>query len=163
MSDSRENPAMWRFPSVRGVAPCREGLGLGQRCDVAQVHHHSVDVGALGKELTGWADLPTGVDGATLESLGDLNGPVDYQLNIPADRHGRGGGPMPGRIGIREREVSLDEANAFHYRSDNQERRVATECSRQIAHEKSKEEYEQWRSRMSGPTSGCAECKVPYD
>ena len=62
-----------------------------------------------------------------------------------------------------EREVSLDEANAFHYRSDNQERRVTTECSRHIAHEKSKEEYEQWRTRMSGPTPGCAECKVPYD
>lgn len=154
-SDSRENPALWRFPSVHGTGHC-QNLGIGQRCDAPE-YRRPVDMAAAPgttDALVGWDDVPTG-EGATLDNLGALGPDVlTVQPFIPGDRHSRGGGALEGSI-RRGAEAGPSTGMTVH-RTRNFETRFPSECSRQIAHSESKKDYEAWQKRRSEDCSACS-------
>lgn len=155
--DSRENPVMDRFPSVTGVGRCVEGPG--RRCDSFAAHprrfddqHHAA--APLVAETIGWHEAPAaGGDASLDDSFGQFGtGPMPQATDLPTNRHSRGGVLTEGSE--RVREVGVGHAPPPR-RMPNYETRMLGECSRQIAHEKSKQEHAEWEERVANQCSAC--------
>jgi hypothetical protein len=154
MSDSRENPALWRFPVVSAVGRCT-GLGPGQRCD-APTYQRGGEVVAdrPAGALVGWADAPdSGVGGATIDHVSALLKDVTtVQPSIATDRHSRGGGALDTTV-VRGAELAT---GLTVHRARNYEVRFPSECSRQLAHAESRKEYDAWKLRRADDCSACS-------
>lgn len=152
MSDSRQNPGLDRFPTVKGMGTCVEEAQAGSaRCDAAPAPR--ANFGAPTEGEVGWSDAPNTYEGGTIETVGPLDPRSSGgEMMIPTDRHTRGGSSVEqGRV----RETILNSQP--HRQARNMETRVVGECSRHIAHTESQARVEEWKSRGGGD---CTACKV---
>lgn len=142
MSDSRPNPVVHRFPTVRGY----EGTA-------PQVTRppFSGSGGTLG-----WDDVPVEEEPATFDTMTPFGfgGNSSRETVIPADRHTRGvdgAADIPGRV----RENSVGDLPLRQV--PNRETRMFGECSRRIAQVEGQAAHDAWKQRAgSGCTSSCA-------
>lgn len=151
MSDSRQNPGLDRFPTVKGMGTCVEtGMAGSARCDAAPAAR--ANFGAPTDGEVGWTDVPNTYEGGTIETVGPLDArSAGGEMMIPTDRHSRGGTVVEqGRV--RETELNAQP----HRQARNMETRVLGECSRHIAHSESQSRLKEWKTRVSSECTACS-------
>jgi hypothetical protein len=151
MSDSRQNPGLDRFPTVKGMGTCVEGgLAGSARCNAAPAPRANFGAPTTGE--VGWKDVPNTYEGGTIEAVGPLDArSSNVEMTIPTDRHSRGGTIVDqGRV--RETELNTQP----HRQARNMETRIVGECSRHIAHNESQSRLQEWKTRLKNECTACS-------